>query len=91
MQTDSATTTPTREQRIAYKRIQVLAEMNESIHILTSIESLLDEINQCIVPTNDTDELYVDSIKTSTTQERPTLSDRMNQLLMELQKWDDDF
>ena len=91
MQTDSATTTPTREQRIAYKRIQVLAEMNESIHILTSIESLLDEINQCIVPTNDTAELNVDSIKTSATHERPTLSDRMNQLLMELQKWDDDF
>ena len=85
--------TPTREQRISYKQLQILAEMNESIHTLTRIEAVLDEINQSIAPINDTHRIADDASIISATVAAPTgtLSDKMNQLLIELQNWDDDF
>lgn len=89
--TTTSTRTPTREQRIAYKRLQILAEMNESIHTLTKIEAVLDQITQCIVPAGNTSGVALHSSKRSDTNAVPNLSDKMNQLLIELQKWDDDF
>ena len=84
---------PTREQRIAYKRLQILAEMNESIHTLTSIETVLDQINESITPIKDVPGFAVNASKRSTSVvvTTGTLSDKMDQLLIELQKWDDDF
>ena len=81
------TAVPTREQRISYKRLQILAEMNESIHTLTRIEAVLDQIHHSIGSMDDT----ADPAKQSDTTSSPTLSDKMKQLLIELQKWDDDF
>ena len=82
---------PTREQRIAYKQLQILAEMNESILTLTKIEAVLDEISERITPTNDSIGNAVHASKRSGKGVVPNLSDKMNQLLIELQKWDDEF
>lgn len=84
------TAVPTCEQRVAYKRLQVLAEMNESIYTLTRIEAVLDQINQSIVSMEDNTDSVVPN-KRSVVVQTSTLSDKMNQLLIELQKWDDDF
>ena len=82
---------PTREQRISYKRLQVLAEMNESIHTLSLIEAVLDQINQSIVSMGDTADSVASNKRSDGVSAPSTLSDKMNQLLIELHKWDDDF
>ena len=87
----STATTPTREQRIVYKRLQILAEMNESIHTLTKIEAVLDQICESIISKKDSSSSVVNSNKRSGTGTELSLQDKMNQLLIELQKWDDDF
>jgi hypothetical protein len=76
-------------ERIAFKRLQVLAEMNEIIYTLTSIEEVLDEINQCIEPihNSNTEKNHKTSSPNKT---ETTISHKMNRLIDELQKWEND-
>jgi hypothetical protein len=84
-------------QRISLKRTQVLAEMSEMMHTLSSIEAVLDEINRSIRPI-DTDSRYINEStpssadypsKSSSNDTALSASQNMQQLMIELEKWEE--
>lgn len=90
----------TTSQRVALKRAQVLAEMNETIHSLSRIESVLDEINRCIRPIDVESSCLNDSKSSSgdalmkvsnvaSNDSTISASRTMEQLMIELEKWED--
>jgi uncharacterized protein YeeX (DUF496 family) len=83
-----STRTTTTQQRIVYKRAQVLAEMNETINTLTTIEEVLNEINHMIRPIADLgDDRFGTNAKPE--EEATTVSQKMNKLIVELEKWEE--
>jgi hypothetical protein len=87
-------------QRVAFKRAQVLTEMNETIHTLSSIETVLDEINRTIQPIavdrssmNESKHLsddYLMNVSKSSPKDTTTsVSQKMHLLMIELEKWEE--
>jgi hypothetical protein len=91
----SSTSSLSIAQRIALKRAQVLTEMNETIHTLSCIEAVLDEINRSVRPV-DVDNICRNGSKPSfddtlskKNETAISASQKMEQLMMELEKWED--